>query len=81
MIKCRSQVIGAAARALVHAHNIHAGGQSLLCHAQHVVRFRRSFKSVHHYYGKRSLAIDLPMTMAKHVNPRLNFDQAFFRFW
>jgi hypothetical protein len=36
---------------------------------------------VHDYYGKRSLPINLPMTMAEHVNTRVNFDQAFFRLW
>lgn len=71
-------MIGAAAGTLVHAHHVHAGGQPFFGDAQHVIRFRRSFQSVHHDYRERRMTIDLPMTMAEHVNTGLNLDQALF---
>jgi hypothetical protein len=73
-------MIGASARALVHAHNVHPSSQAFFGNAQHVIRFRGTFQPVDYDYRERRTTIGLPMTVAKHVNARLDFDQPFLGF-
>src|SRR6266704_6463271 len=73
-------MIHAAAIALVHENDVHAGSEPVPRHAQHVLGVRRAFQSVDDNQGQWLGAImTLPVAPATNLNPRRDFDQPLFR--
>src|ERR1039458_6359415 len=73
-------MVHAAAVALVHAHHVHARGQTIPRDSQHVLRFARPFQPMHYDQRQRAPRL-LPVTVTEHGNPRFHFDQTLFGRW
>ena len=67
-------MVHAATIALIHAHHVHARGQTVPRDSQHVLRFARSLQPVHHDQRQRSPVL-LPVTVAQQRNAGFHFDQ------
>ena len=80
MIKRGRKMVGATAGALIHEHHVHSRRQPFFSDSKHVFRFRRSLKPVNNDHGECTFAVRLPVTMAKHVNTRLNFNESLVGF-
>src|SRR5207302_8978355 len=81
VIEHGSNALRAAAVALIHAHDIHACGQALLCDTQHVLCFAGALEPVDDDYGEGLGPVLLPITVAEDFYPGLNFDKPLFGMW
>lgn len=73
-----SAVIHAAAIALVHQDDVHAGSESVACDAEHVLGFGGPFEAVNGDDGLRLSAVGLPSAPAADFESRGDLDQALF---
>ena len=65
VVEPATQVLGAAAIALVETHDVEAAGPGLVGHAAHVVPVTRPLEAVQQHDGQRAGAIGSPVAMAE----------------
>ena len=71
-------MVHAAAIALVHEDDVHAGSESVAGDSEHVLRFRGTFEAVNGDDGLRLSAIGLPAAPAADFDAGRDFDEALF---
>lgn len=78
VVECGSAVVHAAAIALVHEDDVHAGSQGVAGDAEHVLGLGGSLEAVNGDDGLRLSAVGLPTAPAADFDSRGDLDQALF---